>query len=97
MKGSLNAVELDEALWAALASEGRFELIERLRKALLRMPGYGTIVVTREGFSESDRTHNLVIRWLKAHRIHTMNVIYEVEHLKMAAASFRKGRRKQVV
>lgn len=89
----MTAPELDGALWAALASEGKFELIERLRRALLREPGYGTIVVTKEGFSENDHTHNLVIRWLKAHKIHTMNVIYEVEHLKMAAASFRKGKR----
>ena len=77
----MNNADLDETLWVALASEGQFELMERLRKALLKAPGYGTIIVTRKGFSDNDRTHNLVIQWLKAHDIHSLDVMFEIGNL----------------
>jgi hypothetical protein len=84
----MNTQDLDETLWLTLASEGKFDLMERLRKALLGEPGFGTIAVNREGFSENDRTHNLVIRWLKAHDIHVLDVMFEIGNLERAAASF---------
>lgn len=74
----------DDALWLTLASEGRFELIERLQRAFNGVPGFGTIVVPLEGFSEVDRTHNMVIRSLKWHGVHVMDVLFEVGNLELA-------------
>ena len=56
-------------LWERLVSEGRFDLIERLQYVERREPGFSTVVVPAQGFSDVYETHNEVLRWLKAHRI----------------------------
>lgn len=78
----------DDLLWITLVREGKFDLIEKLRKAELREEGFTTIVVTKEGFSENDWVHNMVIRWLKRHKIHVIDVMYEIGNLEVAASSF---------
>jgi hypothetical protein len=78
----------DDELWLTLASEGRFELIEKLQRAFNGVPGFGTIIVPREGFSEVDRTHNMVLRSLKEHGVHIFDVLFEVGNLEVAASSF---------
>ena len=80
----------DDLLWLTLVYEGKFELIEKLRKAELHEEGYETIVVTKEGFSENDWAHNMVIRWLKRHKVHVLDVMYEIGNLEVAASSFCK-------
>ena len=79
-----NFWKYDDELWLALALEGKHALIEKLQKAFNRVPGFGTIVVTKEGFSENDRTHNMVIRSLKEHGINICDVMYEVGNLERA-------------
>jgi len=74
----------DDELWLALALEGKHDLIEKLHKAFNGVPGYGTIVVTRKGFSENDRTHNLVLRSLREHGVNIMDVMFEVGNLERA-------------
>jgi hypothetical protein len=74
----------DDFLWLTLASEGRFELIERLQKALNGVPGFGTIVVPLEGFSDIDKTHNMVLRCLRWHGVHLFDVAFEVGNLELA-------------
>lgn len=71
-------------LWERLAEEGNFELIEKLRRVEKREPGYGTIVVPYEGFSEDDETHNLVLDWLEEHRVNILNIGLERARLEQA-------------
>lgn len=63
-----------ELLWERLATEGNFKLIRKLRRVEMGEPGFGTIVVPKEGFSESDDTHNLVLEWLEERDINVVNL-----------------------
>lgn len=72
-----------EDLWAVLALEGNFDLINKLRMAEAREPGFGTIVVTEKGFSENDVTHNLVLDWLKERNINIVDVPFIVGNLEL--------------
>jgi len=63
----------NQSLWDRLVAEGKFDLIERLQYAERREPGFRTIVVPEEGFSDVDATHNEVLRWFKANRINVCN------------------------
>ena len=74
----------DDALWLTLASEGKFDLIEKLHKAFNGVPGFGTIVVTKEGFSVNDQTHNMVLRSLKEHGVNVFDVMSEIGNLERA-------------
>jgi hypothetical protein len=85
-----NFWKYDDELWLALASEGKFALIEKLQKAFNRVPGFGTIVVTKEGFSENDRTHNMVIRSLKEHGVNICDVLFEIGNLERALCGNRE-------
>ena len=81
----------DDELWLTLASEGRFELIERLQRAFNGVPGVGTIVVPLEGFSEVDRTHNMVLRSLRWHGVNIFNLVFEVGNLELALYGVSRG------
>jgi hypothetical protein len=59
---------LDNELWERLVEEQNFELIDRLHKMENKVPGYTSIVITQNGFSTNDKTHNMVIQWIKRHR-----------------------------
>jgi hypothetical protein len=79
-----NFWKYDDELWLALALEGEHALIEKLQKAFNGVPGFGTIAVPREGFSENDRTHNMVIRSLKEHGVNIFDVMFEIGNLERA-------------
>jgi hypothetical protein len=68
-------------LWAALAAEGNHILMEHLHKAEKGEPGYGTIVVTKAGFSEDDEVHNAVLDWLQEHKINICNPGNDIANL----------------
>lgn len=68
----------------ALIEEGNLALIDKLARAAKGEPGYQTVIVPRKGFSNNDRTHNRVIRWMKAYNIHYLDLIHEVENMKRA-------------
>jgi hypothetical protein len=69
---------------AFLIQEGNFPLIDKLHRAECREPGYGTIAVPKQGFSENDYIHNSVLEWLKERPyIHVFNptvLIGRMEH-----------------
>jgi hypothetical protein len=73
---------LDIELWDRLVEEKNFELIDRLHKIENRVPGYTSIVITQNGFSTNDETHNMVIQWLKRHRyvnlVNPRKIVYEL-------------------
>lgn len=71
-------------LWDRLVSEGRHDLITKLRHAEIRESGFGTIVVPRKGFSDNDDTHNMVLAWLREHKINILNPGLEVTRLERA-------------
>jgi len=83
-----------EDIWTDLVSEGNFDLISKLRRAELGEPGFGTIVVTREGFSDDDRVHNKVLRWLKGKKIHILDIMFEIGNLEVIIREMKKRRRK---
>lgn len=60
-------------LWDRLMEEGRLDLIARLHEVEIGTPGYGTIIVPHEGFSEDDTTHNMVLDYLEAHGTNIVN------------------------
>lgn len=72
------------SLWEKLALDGKFELITLLRRVEMKEPGYGTVVVPHEGFSERDDIHNLVLDWLVEHDVNVLNVGLEVACLERA-------------
>ena len=71
-------------LWSRLTIEGRFELIKRLRRAEGHEPGFTTLVVRKEGFSNVDETHNLVLRYLRQIGANVFNPGMEIARLRMA-------------
>lgn len=71
-------------LWTRLALEGRFDLMNILRRAEQHEPGFCTIVVKNEGFSDDDETHNLVLRFLKENEISIFNPGLEATRLELA-------------
>jgi len=73
-----------EELWVRLALERKFDLIHKLHRAERGEGGFGTIVVTREGFSEDDTTHNMVLRFLNKKGINIFNPGFEEACLERA-------------
>lgn len=71
-------------LWDRLATEGRHDLITTLRHVELNTPGYGTIIVPPEGYSQDDTTHNMVLDYLNHHHINILNVQLTIEKLTRA-------------
>ena len=71
-------------LWQRLIEEQKFELINKLRYAEIGEPGFATIVVPREGFSEEDETHNQVLGWLREHEINVCNPNIEITRMERA-------------
>lgn len=60
-------------LWDRLIDEGRHDLISKLHEVELGTKGFGTIVVTQEGFSDDDTTHNMVLEYLEQHGTNILN------------------------
>jgi hypothetical protein len=79
----ISQVDINE-LWSRLALEGRHHLMDKLRRAERHEPGFGTIVVKKEGFSEDDETHNLVLKFLRQNGICVFNPGLEVTRLERA-------------
>ena len=74
-----------EKLWTRLASEGNFDLINKLHRAEQHEPGFETIVVKKEGFSDNDTTHNMVLQFLRERKINIVNPILEKARLRLIA------------
>lgn len=72
-----------ENLWVRLASEGRFDLIKILHRAEQHEPGFETIVVKKEGFSDDDTTHNLVLEFLRKNKINIFNPGLEAARIEL--------------
>jgi len=62
------------SLWDILWLDGQFDLIKKLRHVELEEHGFKSIIVPPEGFSDNDRVHNLVLRWLQQHCVNIVNV-----------------------
>jgi len=73
-----------QTVWDMLAAEGNLSLIERLKMVEQRYPGYGTMVVPEEGYSDDDDTHNAVIDWLRAHDVNVLNTRTTIARLEKA-------------
>lgn len=73
-----------ETLWDRLISEGNLDLISKLHNVEAGLPGYGTIVVPHEGFSEDDTTHNMVLEYLQSHDINILNPGLLIERMERA-------------
>ena len=70
-----------EDLWVRLTIEKNYTLIAKLRQVEAKTPGYGTIIVPKEGYSENEVTHNMVLDWLKDHQTKTLNPSLEIHKL----------------
>lgn len=75
-------------LWSRLALEGNFKLLHTLQRAERREDGYGTIVVKKEGFSEDDETHNMVLDFLEQIGVHIFNPGIEITKLQAALRNY---------
>jgi hypothetical protein len=71
-------------LWELLALEGRHDLLTTLHHVELKTPGYGTVIVPEEGFSENTDTHNMVLNYLKIQGVMTLNVGITIARLQSA-------------
>lgn len=81
---SIHLQKITSRVNISLALDGNFELIETLRHAQNKEPGYGTIVVPKQGFSDDDDVHNLVLDWLCEQKINVLNVQNEIANLEYA-------------
>lgn len=73
-----------KSLWDMLASDRKFDLIEKLKHVEDQEGGYMSIVVPPEGYSENDDTHNAVLDWLQDHGVNIINVNLSVERMRRA-------------
>ena len=71
-------------VWTALTLEGNHTLIDKLRRAELKTPGFGTLVVPKAGFSPSDAVHNAVLTWCGSNQILLLNPSLEIARLQHA-------------
>jgi len=78
-------------LWSRLALEGNHILISTLRRAERHEPGYGTIIVKREGFSPDDDTHNMVLDFLRQHGVNILNPGVEIAKIRSALQKNYEG------
>jgi len=70
-----------EDLWVRLTLEKNDALIAKLRHVEAKTPGFGTVVVPKEGYSEDPTTHNMVLDWLHTHGVRTFNPSLEIYKL----------------
>jgi hypothetical protein len=70
--------------WLNLISHGSHKTISLLQKVEQNYPGYSTVIIPNEGFSDDDTTHNMVIDWLKQHDINVYSPSNEIHHLTKA-------------
>ena len=81
---------LHSDLWVRLAIEDRHDLIKKLNRAERREEGFETIVVPKEGFSDDDSTHNMVLDWLEEHEINVLNVGKEIRLCEVALHGYQE-------
>lgn len=77
-------VSYHPTMWEQLALEGRHSLITTLRHVEQGTPGYGTVVVPTEGYSDNTDVHNAVLEWLRARDVLSLNVSLQVALLEEA-------------
>jgi len=75
--------------WLALAEEGNFDLIGKLKCAVDGEGGFGTIVVDEKGFSPNDDTHNAVRQFLREKNVNVVNVPSLIGNLEVALRKHR--------
>lgn len=79
-----HAQKIAARIHVMLALEGNFELIQKLARIERKESGYDVIVVPKEGFSENDDVHNLILDWLKLQGVCVMNVQKVIANLELA-------------
>lgn len=67
-----------EQLWATLIEDGKHSLVKVLNHVENKVPGYGSIVVPKTGFSNNLNIHNEVITWLNDRGVNIINVENEI-------------------
>ena len=77
-------IENKPDLWEMLLSEGKHDLIKKLRRVEREEGGFGTIVVPKEGFSPNKETNSMVIAWLKKAGTNVLDVQKEIVELENA-------------
>ena len=68
-------------LWDRLAAEGKYDLIDKLRKTEQGEPGYRTVIIPEGGWSESADTNDAILQWLKSLRVNVWSPEQEVSDL----------------
>ena len=71
-------------IWTTLALEGNFDLINKLHRVERKEEGFMSVAVPREGFSQNDQTHNMVMKWLRGRGVNILNPIHEIANLEYA-------------
>lgn len=71
-------------LWEMLLSEGKHDLIEKLRRVERQEGGFGTIIIPEGGFSSNKQTHEMVVSWLEKMGTNVLDVKKEIAELEEA-------------
>lgn len=71
----------DQDPWILLAAEGNDKTLRLLQKVEQKQPGYSTIIIGPNGFSENDDTHNAVLNWLRDRNVMVYSPQNEIYHL----------------
>lgn len=69
-------------IWDILIGDKKYDLIKVLKHVENKEPGYGSVVVPKNGFSSNKKIHCLVLSWLKERNINIVDVDNEIACLK---------------
>ncbi len=71
-------------IWRRLACEGKFDVIELLKRVEKEEGGYGTIIIPSGGFSNDEITNRLIIMWLEKKDVNVYSVEEEIKEYEEA-------------
>jgi len=77
----INSNNIVKNIWRTLASESKFDIIEKLKRIERNESGYSTIIVPKNGFSENEETHELILEWLEEKHVNVVSVEKEIRDL----------------
>jgi len=70
-----------DEIWSSLVLEQNFALLDKLQRIEKNEPGFGTIIIPKDGFSKNETLNKQIIAWLKRHKINVYSIDQEIKSL----------------
>lgn len=69
------------SVWLLLATEGRLDTINLLKKVERKEKGYRTLIIPKNGYSSNLATHIAVLKWLRTKKVNVYSPKREISEL----------------